>query len=373
MGITLNQNTDCCETTCTSTTVNTPGPQGPIGPAGANGTNGADGANGYSVTTDSFTIPAPSDAVNIPLDHTGWIAATESADSQVVFIADAGHFLVSGKGSSHITVTPLNYDGDPGTAGDVIASGAVVAPAGLRGPAGADGEITGLTAKGQLATYNGLSASADKLSPGADGTALFADSTLNLGIKWKQPAFSDLSGTVDLGGSQVSGQIDISGSSVTGSLPLTDLANSGGAAGDLAYWNGSSWVRLAIGSAGQVLTLSGSTPQWGAASTGATVLAQGKFSLTGTYSSPTIATAAGVNVGTPTYTGGAVHQLTIPFSSPLASTDVIVQMTAGNDDAALGSHTFYLASFTTSQIVIQFPTPSSISVDDPILYLLITE
>lgn len=312
MGITLNQNTDCCETTCTSTTVNTPGPQGPTGPAGANGTNGADGANGYSVTTDSFTIPAPSDAVNIPLDHTGWIAATESADSQVVFIADAGHFLVSGKGSSHITVTPLNYDGDPGTAGDVIASGAVVAPAGLRGPAGADGEITGLTAKGQLATFG---TSASPLNVGANGTALFADSTLNLGIKWKQPAFSDLSGTVDLGGSQVSGQIDISGSSVTGSLPLTDLANSGGAAGDLAYWNGSSWVRLAIGSAGQVLSLSGSTPQWTDSGTDI-YAAKVKAVSTNTGASNTT-TSWGVNIATAALNGTG-PKMDITFTDPVS-------------------------------------------------------
>lgn len=360
MGITLNQNTDCCETTCTSTTVNTPGPQGPTGPAGANGTNGADGANGYSVTTDSFTIPAPSDAVNIPLDHTGWIAATESADSQVVFIADAGHFLVSGKGSSHITVTPLNYDGDPGTAGDVIASGAVVAPAGLRGPAGADGEITGLTAKGQLATYNGLSASADKLSPGADGTALFADSTLNLGIKWKQPAFSDLSGTVDLGGSQVSGQIDISGSSVTGSLPLTDLANSGGAAGDLAYWNGSSWVRLGIGSAGQVLSLSGSTPQW-VDTTGPSYAV--RTHVTRDYSAATTTSdSSSVNVASVSSTWSVSNPITftITFTDPIDTT--LPLLFSSSDDTAYEITTRSTTSVTFTSTSAATGADHSISV-----------
>lgn len=357
MGITLNQNTDCCETTCTSTTVNTPGPQGPTGPAGANGTNGADGANGYSVTTDSFTIPAPSDAVNIPLDHTGWIAATESADSQVVFIADAGHFLVSGKGSSHITVTPLNYDGDPGTAGDVIASGAVVAPAGLRGPAGADGEITGLTAKGQLATFG---TSASPLNVGANGTSLYADSAQALGIKWKQPAFSDLSGTVDLGGSQVSGQIDISGSSVTGSLPLTDLANSGGAAGDLAYWNGSSWVRLGIGSAGQVLSLSGSTPQW-VDTTGVSYAV--RTYITRDYSaSTTTSDSSSVNVASvsSTWSVGTAIAFTITFTSPIDIT--LPLLFSSSDDTAYEITTRNTTSVTLTSTAIATGADHSISV-----------
>jgi len=316
MGITLNQNTDCCETTCTSTTVNTPGPQGPAGPAGTNGTNGTNGSNGYSVTTNTETIPS-SGAINVEVDNTGWIEDTSASNSQIVFIGNAGHFQVKGKGASHITLEFLNITGDPGSAGDTIPPGTVVSPAGRQGPAGADGEITGLTAKGQLATYNGLSSSADKLSPGANGTALFADSTLNLGIKWKQPAFSDLSGTVDLGGSQVSGQIDISGSSVTGSLPLTDLANSGGAAGDLAYWNGSSWVRLAIGSAGQVLSLSGSTPQW--VDTTGPSYALRTYVTRDHSAGTTSADASSVNVASVSSTSSPVA-FTITFTDPVSTT-----------------------------------------------------
>lgn len=40
------------------------------------------------------------------------------------------------------------------------------------------------------------------------------------------------------------------------------LAPSGQAAGDLLYYNGSAWVRLAKGSDGQVLTLASGTPAW---------------------------------------------------------------------------------------------------------------
>ena len=34
------------------------------------------------------------------------------------------------------------------------------------------------------------------------------------------------------------------------------------ATGDLLYFNGSAWVRLAIGTAGQVLTVAGGVPTW---------------------------------------------------------------------------------------------------------------
>ena len=309
MATNLNQNTDCCETSCDYTTVNTPGPQGATGATGSAGTNGSDGNNGYSVTTQSFVIPS-SGAINLPVDHTGWIAATSTPDSQVVFVGGAGHFLVSGKGTTHITVTFLSYPGDPGTAGDTITLGAVVSPAGLQGPAGADGQITGLDTKGQLATF---STAAAKLNVGANGTTLFADSAQALGLNWKQPAFSDLSGTVDLGGSQVSGQLDIGGSNTTGTLPLASLANSGGVAGDIAYWNGSNWVRLSLGSSGQVLSAGASAPQW-STSAGVSFAAKGKTVSTNTGASNTTLTWD-TNVATAQLYSNAVKEMTVTFTN----------------------------------------------------------
>ncbi|MEL0098008.1 MAG: hypothetical protein VW907_00465 [Opitutae bacterium] len=309
MAITLNQNTDCCETSCTSTTVNTPGPQGPAGPAGANGTNGADGISAYTNTTATYTVPAALGIINAYVTDDTDVTFTAG---QIVYFANIGHFKVLGVGSDYLNVQRLDYTGDPGVTGGTIPSGTLVVPAGLQGPAGADGEITGLTAKGQLATFG---TAADKLNVGANGTALYADSTQALGIKWKQPAFSDLSGTVDLSGSQVSGQIDISGSSVTGSLPLADLANSGGAAGDLAYWNGSNWVRLGIGSAGQVLSLSGSTPQWTDSGTDI-YAAKVKAVSTGTGASNTT-TSWGVNIATAALNGTG-PKMDITFTDPVS-------------------------------------------------------
>ena len=240
MAINLNQNTDCCETSCDNTTVNTPGPQGETGAAGANGTNGTDGNNGYSVTTQSSTIPS-SGAINLVVDQTGWIAPTSTADSQVVFIGGAGHFLVSGKGTNHITVTFLDYPGDPGSAGDTIPSDSVVSPAGLRGPAGS--AASELSNKGELLTHTATALSA--FTVGANNKVLKADSSTATGLIWGDVAASEVTGNIDLS------------SPVTGTLPVASIGNSGGSTGDLLYWNGSNWVRLPAVTAGQVLLSQG--------------------------------------------------------------------------------------------------------------------
>lgn len=44
---------------------------------------------------------------------------------------------------------------------------------------------------------------------------------------------------------------------------LANIANSGGAVGDIMYWNGSNWIRLAVGANGTVLKLAGGLPTWG--------------------------------------------------------------------------------------------------------------
>lgn len=50
----------------------------------------------------------------------------------------------------------------------------------------------------------------------------------------------------------------------TGAVSVTDLTITGQAAGDILYYNGSNWVKLAIGTPGQVLTVNGggTAPEW---------------------------------------------------------------------------------------------------------------
>lgn len=305
MAINLNQNTDCCETSCDNTTVNTPGPQGATGAAGANGTNGTDGNNGYSVTTQSSTIPS-SGAINLVVDQTGWIAPTSTADSQVVFIGGAGHFLVSGKGTNHITVTFLDYPGDPGSAGDTIPSDSVVSPAGLRGPAGS--AASELSNKGELLTHTATALSA--FTVGANNKVLKADSSTATGLIWGDVAASEVTGNIDLS------------SQVTGTLPVASIGNSGGSTGDLLYWNGSNWVRLPAVSAGQVLLSqgTGAAPAYALPSSlsgVATYAAKGKFVATNTGSANTT-TSWDINIATAQLTDTNPSGMTVTFTDPVS-------------------------------------------------------
>lgn len=49
--------------------------------------------------------------------------------------------------------------------------------------------------------------------------------------------------------------------SASAAIALSKLGNSGGAAGDIIYWNGSAWTRLAKGTDGYLLS-SAATPAW---------------------------------------------------------------------------------------------------------------
>lgn len=322
MSVNLNNSTDCCNTDCTNTTVNVPGPQGDAGAAGTNGTNGTNGYNGYSITDSDFTIPSANTNANIPVDHTGWIAATPTADTQIIFIGNAGHFLVSGKGTGHITGKPLFYTTDPGTVGQVIPAGTVVSPAGLQGPAGATGDAsTLLTAKGDLITRTSTGATTIGVGAATDGKTLFANSTLNTGLEWKAINFTDVSGTIT-SATQISDK----------SLPLAKLTGPSDAEGDLAYYNGTSWARLPHGSDGQVLTVSGGVPTWVAASSsGLSVVAEGDITFayqSGTPQIDSVSITNAVNLSAPTcFAGDAATSVTITFDTAIGSARPVVIFT----------------------------------------------
>lgn len=67
-------------------------------------------------------------------------------------------------------------------------------------------------------------------------------------------------------------------------IPLADLLNAGGAAGDILYWNGTNWVKLAIGATDRILTVAAGLPSWAKAKPGlqsAAVLTSGSpFTIT---------------------------------------------------------------------------------------------
>jgi hypothetical protein len=106
---------------------------------------------------------------------------------------------------------------------------------------------------------------------------------------------SSAAGTIDLGtngtiadlavGGIPDGTIDsdaIAANAVTGNK----IAMGSDAAGDIMYYNGTDYIRLAKGTDGQVLTLASGVPSWAAAAGGGKVL-QVKHVMTATTTTPT--------------------------------------------------------------------------------------
>lgn len=144
---------DCCgDTCCEPSTTTVPGPTGAQGQAG---TNGTDGINAYSLTTDSFVMPAEGDDVQVDVDNSEWQVQEEGAiPGQIVVVQFAGYFeVVSVDSATQVTIRNIAdaaNDIYPGNAAPatVIPTGSKMSPAGIQGPAGllsgpAGGDLTG--------------------------------------------------------------------------------------------------------------------------------------------------------------------------------------------------------------------------------------
>jgi len=337
MAITLNQNTDCCETTCSTSSTNVAGATGAAGAAGSNGTNGS---NAYTTTTASFTMPAVSSTVVVAVSDSGWMSV-----GQALYVSGGGYFEVTVITSAiSITVKSLYAVPTNSAVGATVAGSSTVSAAGVKGDTGAAGAAgSGLPtlANGGLATYSTQNIA---LEVGADNKFLGADSSATAGIAWDTVQYSDLGGTLALNTVTTSGQ-----------LPLAGIANAGGAAGDIAYWNGSAWVRLAKGVTGQRLEQGGSNaPQWATVTASdVNVEAMGRVIYT-TSVSPSVAYN-----GTPTNCAGvptlSTHTVTISFTASVGTAIPKVVLTP-HDANAVG---LYVASCGTSQMEVQLPATAS--------------
>jgi len=341
MAIQLNSNQDCCESSCTNTTVNVPGPEGAAGANGTNGTNGVNGVNAYSTTTAAHTVPAVGSSFNMYVaDHAAFSV------NQILVISDVGHYLITHKGTDggggeYLGAQRLGYPDDTGSTGATIAVGTEVSPAGPQGPAGATGDAsTLLTAKGDLITRTSTGATTIGVGASTDGKALFANSALNTGLEWKAINFTDVSGKINLGT-----QTD-----TTNKLPLDRLTGPSDAEGDLAYYNGTSWARLPHGSNGQVLTVSGGVPAWVAASSSG-LSAAVRATLTYDFSGVSVtADSEAVNFSSASVTvnGSPAFTITVDFSLSASPTlpAFIQDVTVGYDP-----FTFQVISRSSTQIV----------------------
>lgn len=99
------------------------------------------------------------------------------------------------------------------------------------------------TTKGDLIVHNGSDNIREAV--GANDQTVIADSVQASGIKW---------GTLPIAGG---------GTGQTVRAAAFDaLAPASAATGDIMYYDGASWIRLAAGTAGQKLTMSGGVPAW---------------------------------------------------------------------------------------------------------------
>jgi len=320
MAVTLNKNTDCCESTCTNTTVNVAGPTGPAGAAGTNGTNGTNGVNAYAFTTAGFTVPSVGAVVSLSVDN-----ATPWATGMIIYVQVAGYYEVTGTSGGTINAKNLGYSGNsaPSTS---IGSPRLISAAGIQGAAGSSGTtFTGFSNAGDIITRNASSQTVLSVDSTPDTTkALFQHGSGNK-IIWKKVAAADLDGNISLT------------SQVSGSLPLANVGNglTSAAAGDVLYWTGTAWARVAAPtSAEQLLGYNTGTnaPNWVSPSTSGLVFAKGTVTASGLGAISGV--TGSVNIGGTATSSSGVDRWTLNFETASQSTDYTVLLTNSNKDKA---------------------------------------
>lgn len=114
----------CCNTCPTPETVQVPGPQGDDGTSGADGTNGV---NAFTITTDTFVVPAIGANVTVDVADSSWMGVGQS-----IFIPGAGYFeVVTIPSAVTVQLEYLDYEVNTNAAA-VIAIGTIVTPGGLQ-------------------------------------------------------------------------------------------------------------------------------------------------------------------------------------------------------------------------------------------------
>lgn len=342
MAVTLNNNTDCCESTCTNSTVNVAGPTGPAGATGPAGTNGSDGLNAFAITNNgnSVAVPAVGQQIILFVDHPDTFIT-----GQVIYIQNFGYYEVTATAGGTLFAKNLGYTGNA-TSG-TIGTGIKVSPAGIKGTDGAAGtlNLTGFTNAGDIITRDGSAQTVLSVDSTPDTTkALFQHSSGNK-ITWKKVAAADLDGNISLT------------SQVSGSLPLANVGNgiSGAAAGDLLYWTGTAWARVAAPtSAEQLLGYNTGTnaPNWVSPSSSGLIFARGSVSSNGLGGA---SVTNGVNIGN-VGQASSPDRWTIPFESPSLSAEYIVMTTntSTTEDTSSDDH-FNVYAKTTTGFEVRAP------------------
>jgi uncharacterized protein (TIGR02145 family) len=148
---------------------------------------------------------------------------------------------------------------------------------------------------------------------------------------------------------------------------------SGTAAGEINYWNGTSWVGVTPGSNGQTLTFCNGVPIWGICPALLSTLNCAGASTTGTLNSGTAASGVSVSVG---YTGGNTGSYSAQTISSTGVAGLTASLAAGTLTNGSGSVTYTItgtpASIGTASFAISLGGQScsfSLSVAVPLALL----
>jgi hypothetical protein len=122
---------------------------------------------------------------------------------------------------------------------------------------------------------------ASVLSAGTNGFVLSANSATTSGLEWIANDVGDITG--------VTAGVGISGGGTSGAVTITnDMATTITTNGDLIYGTGSgTYTRRAIGSSGQVLSVSGGVPTWATPSSSALTLVKARTNFNNVASTGT--------------------------------------------------------------------------------------
>jgi hypothetical protein len=217
------------------------GAKGPIGPAGANGTNGTNGATGPApsgtgiVTVSSGTLQTPSGLTG-DVTTTGAGLATTIGTGKVTNTMLAGSIDLTSK------VTGILPSSNGGTGNGFTT---------ITGPTTSLKTFTLPDASATILTSN----AAVSVAQGGTGHTSYADGELLIG---------NTTGNTLTKATLTQGT-GISITNASGAITIASTATavpSGTADGDILYWKGGAWVKVAAGSNGQTLTFYNGAPAW---------------------------------------------------------------------------------------------------------------
>uniref|UniRef100_UPI004047B984 hypothetical protein n=1 Tax=Algoriphagus sp. TaxID=1872435 RepID=UPI004047B984 len=220
------------------------GATGPIGPAGANGTNGTNGTNGATGPAPSGTgiVTVSSGTLQTPSGLTGDVTTTGAGLATTIGTGKVTNTMLAGSIDLTSKVTGILPSSNGGTGNGFTT---------ITGPTTSLKTFTLPDASATILTSN----AAVSVAQGGTGHTSYADGELLIG---------NTTGNTLTKATLTQGT-GISITNASGAITIASTATavpSGTADGDILYWKGGAWVKVAAGSNGQTLTFYNGAPAW---------------------------------------------------------------------------------------------------------------